>query len=149
MHIVRATQEHLDILVNLFDQYRLFYRRQSDLVGATRFLGERIERGDSTIFLALSTQKEAMGFTQLYPSFSSVSMQRLWILNDLYVSDDHRRKGVAKALMDQAKKLAVETKAKGIILETEVANTSARPLYESLGYRRDENYLHYALTLEL
>lgn len=149
MHVVQATTDHLDVLVNLFDQYRQFYRRQSDLGGATRFLGERLERKDSAIFIALSERKEGMGFAQLYPSFSSVSMKRLWILNDLYVSNDHRRQGVAKALMEQAKRMAIETKAKGIVLETEVANTTAQPLYEQLGYKRDETYFHYALSLEL
>lgn len=149
MHIVRANAEHLDVLVILFDQYRQFYGRQGDLGGVTRFLGERLERQDSIIFLALNEKSQAMGFSQLYPSFSSVSMKRLWILNDLFVSPDFRRLGVAKALMQQAKKFAQDTKAKGIVLETEVANTTARPLYEQLGYRRDENFLHYALTLEL
>lgn len=149
MHLVRATSDHLDVLVNLFDQYRQFYRQESDLAGALRFLGERLERDDSVIFLALNSQHQGMGFTQLYPSFSSVSMKRVWILNDLYVSQDHRRQGVAKALMDRARQLAVETKAKGIVLETEVANTVAQPLYEQLGYSRDSDTYHYQLVLDL
>lgn len=149
MHLVRATSDHLDVLVNLFDQYRQFYRQESDLAGALRFLGERLERDDSVIFLALNSQHQGKGFTQLYPSFSSVSMKRVWILNDLYVSQDHRRQGVAKALMDRARQLAVETKAKGIVLETEVANTVAQPLYEQLGYSRDSDTYHYQLVLDL
>ena len=89
----------------------------------------------------------ALGFTQLYPSFSSVSTKRLWILNDLFVSDEARRFGVARALMEKARIFAIETDAKGLILETALDNEPAQALYESLGYTRDDEYYRYLLNV--
>ncbi|MDP8979573.1 MAG: GNAT family N-acetyltransferase [Acidobacteriota bacterium] len=145
MDILEASAEHLDALVPLFDSYRVFYRQPSDPTGARRFLAERIAGRESRIFLALVDSKPA-GFVQLYPSFSSASMQRLWILNDLYVASDARRQGVGQALLERARQLAEETGAKGLTLSTETGNTTAQRLYESLGWKRDEDFLHYFRT---
>ena len=99
LEIVRATIDDLELIVPLFDGYRQFYKQPSDLAGARRFLKSHFEQDTSVIFLAFSTdearQRQACGFTQLYPSFSSVSMKRVWILNDLFVSPTTRRTGVA------------------------------------------------------
>jgi|TARA_R110002020_G_scaffold447851_1_gene660320 GNAT superfamily N-acetyltransferase len=92
--------------------------------------------------MALSDAVEAMEFTQLYPSFSSVSTQRTYILNDLYVSEVHRNKGIGEALMERAKQFAISEGAKGITLETEV-NNPAQHLYERLGWKKDDDKFHY------
>jgi GNAT superfamily N-acetyltransferase len=105
MEIILAQLEHLEEISKLFDRYRIFYKQSSDIAAATKFLQERFEQKDSTIFLALEADR-AIGFTQLYPSFSSVSMRRIWILNDLFVEEDFRKKSVAKLLMSAAEKFA-------------------------------------------
>jgi len=143
----RATIGDLDDLVPLFDGYRQFYGRRSDPAGARAFLRERIERDESVIYLARAGAHEAAGFTQLYPSFSSVSLQPLWILNDLFVRSDVRRGGVARALLERARQHAVETGAKGLVLSTGVTNKSAQALYESCGWRRDDEFFQYYLFL--
>ncbi len=148
--IVRADPSHLDLLAPLFDAYRVFYRQESDPALARSFIAARLDAGDSVIFLAVPARDgagEALGFTQLYPSFSSVSAKRLWILNDLYVSASARRGGVGRALMDRARRLAEDTGAKGLVLATKLDNKNAQRLYESLGYRRDEDFYHYELVL--
>lgn len=96
--IVRADLEHLEILAPLFDAYRVFYKQPTDLNGARRFLDERLSNLESVIFLAL-LDRQGLGFTQMYPSYTSVSMERILILYDLYVIPDARRLGVGKALM--------------------------------------------------
>ncbi|MDX1462147.1 MAG: GNAT family N-acetyltransferase [Marinirhabdus sp.] len=116
MQIIQATPFHLDQLAPLFDAYRVFYKQDSDLERARNFLSERFLRKDSTIFMAVSETGEAMGFTQLYPSFSSVTIQRTYILNDLYVSEAHRKKGAGQALMERAKQFAIAHEARGITL---------------------------------
>lgn len=144
--VVRARPEHMDVAATLFDGYRTFYGQASDLQGARTFLRERMEREESALFLALDGE-EGLGFTQLYPLFSSVSMARLWVLNDLFVAPQARRRGVAAALMDRARAFAGETGAAGLELATATDNFSARQLYEKLGWKRDDDFHHYSLDL--
>jgi GNAT superfamily N-acetyltransferase len=144
VRIVRAERDHLEDVVPLFDEYRGFYEADSDQAAARAFLTERTDRDESVIFLAY-VGSEPVGFTQLYPSFSSVSLKRLWILNDLFVRSDVRRAGVARALLEQARQHAVETGTKGLVLSTAVTNKPAQTLYESAGWRRDDEFIHYNL----
>lgn len=146
--VFRADLSHLDALAELFDGYRQFYRKPADLEGARTFLKARIELDESVIFVASLPGSDALvGFTQLYPFFSSVRMRRLWILNDLFVAEEARQRGVARALMEAARAFASSTGAASLELATEITNTSAQALYEDLGYERDDDFYHYALTL--
>ena len=144
--VVRAGKEHLDSLAALFDAYRVFYEQPSDPGKAREFLAERLGGGDSVIYLATG-ERGALGFTQLYPTFSSVSMRPMWILNDLYVVPDERKQGVARALIDRARQLAVETGAKGVILETAIDNDAAQRLYDKYGFVRDTEFHRYFLSV--
>jgi ribosomal protein S18 acetylase RimI-like enzyme len=145
VRIVRLAIGDLDDLVPLFDGYRQFYGRRSDLPGARQFLAERIARDESVIYLVRTGAGEAAGFTQLYPSFSSVSLQPLWILNDLFVRSEVRGGGVGRALLERARQHAVETGAKGLVLSTGVTNKAAQALYESCGWQRDDEFFEYHL----
>jgi GNAT superfamily N-acetyltransferase len=98
----RATLADLELIVPLFDAYRQFYERAQDLALAREFLRERLERDHSVIFLALRSDGTAVGFTQLYPSFSSASARRIFILNDLFVDPGARRSGVGQQLLEAA-----------------------------------------------
>ena len=147
MRIKRATVAELDDAAPLFDAYRQFYGQRSDVAAARAFLEERLRRDESVIFLAVADEGggEALGFTQLYPSFSSVSLKRLWVLNDLFVGPKVRRGGVGRRLLDRAREWAIETGAKGLVLATAVENSKARALYESCGWKRDDDFQHYYL----
>lgn len=145
MEVIRAEIQHLEPIATLFDQYRVFYGQESNLAAAKIFLQERLQNRDSVIFVASNGQ--IVGFTQLYPSFSSVSMQRIWILNDLFVVATRRRQGIARLLLATAKQYAQETGAIGMTLATQISNLSAQTLYESLGYTRDEEFYHYSLRV--
>lgn len=144
MEIKRAAMGDLDDAAPLFDAYRQFYGQRSDVAAARAFLDERLRRDESVIFLAVE-DSEALGFTQLYPSFSSVSLKRLWVLNDLFVGPTVRRGGVGRRLLDRAREWAIETRAKGLVLATAVDNSKARALYESCGWKRDDEFQHYYL----
>ena len=98
------------------------------------------------LFLALDGES-GIGFTQLYKSFSSVSMGRLWVLNDLFVAPEARRRGVAVVLMEHAREFAAATGALGLELATATDNLTAQRLYEKLGWKRDDDFYHYALDL--
>jgi ribosomal protein S18 acetylase RimI-like enzyme len=140
----RATTADLDLVAPLFDDYRQFYGCTPDLELARRFLGERLDRGESVIFVAV-INGNGVGFVQLYPTFTSIGARRAWILNDLYVKADARRQGVGKALMDAARKLAEETGAAWLELATAKDNATAQALYRRCGYQRDEKYDRFQL----
>lgn len=146
MQISYAKTEQLDDVAYLFDRYRVFYRQQTDLEQAKNFIAERLQKQDAVILLA-SEDKQPVGYTQLFPSWSSVSMRRVWILNDLFVLPQYRSQGVAKALLNAAKDHAISTKAVRIIIATETSNTIAQSLYESLGYRKFDEFYHYVLAI--
>ena len=147
--ISRATPAELDTVAPLFDAYRVFYGKRSDVAAARAFLDERLTNDESVVLLARDdASSSGLGFTQLYPSFSSVAARRLWILNDLFVAEHARRRGVARALMHGARELALQTGAIRLTLQTERRNTQAQALYESLGYVRQGGLmLEYALEL--
>ena len=146
MRVRRASLADLDDLAPLFDGYRQFYGQRPDVAAARAFLAERLRRDESVIFVAYADDG-ALGFTQLYPSFSSVSVKRLWILNDLFVSPAARRGGVGRRLLERAREWAVETDAKGLTLTTALTNSAARSLYESCGWRLDDEFAHYQLLV--
>lgn len=144
----RATLDDLDALATLFDGYRVFYGQRSDPALARAFIEERLRRDESVIFIARDgANREALGFTQLYPMFSSVSARRIWVLNDLFVAPAARKRGVARTLMDCARDFATEAGALRLILETAEDNHAAQALYESLGYVLESGERHYSLEL--
>lgn len=150
MDVIRAGLDQLPELVPLFDAYRQFYGQAADLRAAEVFLAARISNEESVIFMASDRgpPARALGFVQLYPVFSSVAGRSSWILNDLFVTPSARRRGVGVALMSAARRLAEDTDADGLSLETGVDNTAAQALYESLGYRRDTEYFRYFLPID-
>lgn len=146
MEVYQATMEDLEGVSNLFNLYRLFYQKTSDLKGARAYIKERLENKDSVIFVVKNKQ-EYVGFTQLYPIFSSISMERAWILNDLYVEAEARKQGIGEMLLQKVKDYAIETGAKSISLSTAPDNYSAQRLYEKNGYTRDSQFYQYELSL--
>ena len=135
------------LIAPLFDSYRQFYGKPPDPRVARAFIHDRLEAKESVIFLAEGSG-EALGFVQLFPSFTSVAARRLWVLNDLFVAPAARGSGVGRALMEAARKHAVETGAKRLTLETTTQNRTAWSLYEDLGYVLAEESLRF-YTLEL
>ncbi len=144
-NIRRASAADLDALVPLFDAYRVFYAQPSDPVRARDFLAERFANMDSVVLLA-ERGASVLGFTQLYPIFSSVRTARTWLLNDLFVTDGARRGGVARALLDAAAGFAREQGAAGVMLETTRDNAPARALYRAAGWNEDESQWYSVYT---
>ena len=141
MTIIQASTEQLDHLVPLFDGYRIFYRQDSNTQRARDFLSERLTKQDAIIYIAYIEDK-AVGFTQLFPSFSSVSMQPLYVLNDLFVDENYRKQKIGVALLNKAKQLCREQNYKGLALQTETTNP-AQHLYESLGWKKDTDLQYF------
>jgi GNAT superfamily N-acetyltransferase len=137
----------LDLVAPLFDAYRQFYRKPADLALARQFLLERFQHHESILFVAIGEGGVALGFTQLFPSFSSVSAGRILVLNDLFVLPDARGAGVGTQLLRAAADYGKAVGAVGLILSTEVTNKTAQALYESEGWNRQTDYFVYRLAL--
>lgn len=147
-NILLATPQHLAEVAKLFDQYRQFYQQRADPAAAQAFIEARLRQGDAHILLASDERGEGLGFTQLYPAFSSVAMRPLWVLNDLFVAPYARRLGVARGLLDGAKTLASKHKVGTIKLATAVDNHQAKALYLDMGYTKVTAFDHYTLKLD-
>ncbi|MBT3342668.1 MAG: GNAT family N-acetyltransferase [Gemmatimonadetes bacterium] len=146
MRIEQLGLDELEPLAQLFDAYRCWYGQEPDAPGARSFLRQRMEAAESVLFGAYEAD-ELVAFTQLYPSFSSVSMGFTWILNDLYVVETRRGAGYGRALMEAARKHASTTGAIRLDLATAHTNQTAQRLYEGLGYVMDADFRHYSLTV--
>jgi ribosomal protein S18 acetylase RimI-like enzyme len=147
LEVVQATPADVGEVAPLFDAYRQFYGKPPDVEASRRFLFARLSKEESVLFIARLDEK-VLGFVNLYPVFSSVNLTRQWILNDLFVAPEARKLGVARALMDRARQLAEATQANGLTLETGIDNHAAQKLYESLGWKRDEEFYRYFLPVE-
>lgn len=146
LEIIHATQADLEDAAALFDAYRVWYGSRSDLDGARNFLAQRLRHGESELFMA-RVGVEAVGFAQLYPVFSSVSMGPVWILNDLYVVESCRRTGVGTVLLEAAAEFGRQTGAIRLELATGVDNRAAQQAYAAHGWVKNEDFLHYSLPL--
>ena len=150
MEIRRATVEDVSLVAPLYDAYRQFYHRATDLTLARDYLMARLSRGESVIFLATdggNPGADALGFTQLYPTFCSVAARPYYVLYDLFVAPAARGRGVGRALLERARQHAEETGAFRLELQTAHSNLSAQRLYESQGWKRDEEYYVYTLAI--
>jgi len=147
----KATIEDLENLNLLFDAYRIFYKKESDLESSKEFLRERIENNESEIFIATyydensdtNSETKLIGFVQLYPTFSSTRLKRFWVLNDLFVDENFRGKGISVLLIDEAKKLAIQTKSAGLSLETAKNNIEGNNLYPKTEFELDTEHNFY------
>jgi GNAT superfamily N-acetyltransferase len=135
MTIRKATPEDIEQLSVLFDLYRVHYYQPSDIMAAKKFLLERMKNNESVIFIAAINDK-LVGFTQLYPVFSSVSIKKAWVLNDLYVHASVRKQGVAAQLLEAAKQHGIQTQSRYLVLQTHLDNFTAQSVYEKNGWQR-------------
>ena len=147
MHIRTAKESDVPRVAPLFNAYREFYGQNSDLDGATDCISENLNLGRSTIFVS-EEEGEAVGFTQLYPAFCSVEMKPFYVLYDLFVSPNHRTKGIGSALLNHAHAWARSQGAFRVVLETAHTNTTAQSVYEGLGYELETEFRKYSFATE-
>ena len=147
MHIRTAKESDVPRIAPLFNAYRKFYGQNSDLDGATDCISENLNLGRSTIFVS-EEEGEAVGFTQLYPAFCSVEMKPFYVLYDLFVSPNHRTKGIGSALLNHAHAWARSQGAFRVVLETAHTNTTAQSVYEGLGYELETEFRKYSFSTE-
>ena len=143
MIVRKAKKKDIEQLAILLDKYRIFYKQKGDVARAKTFLKKRMKRKESVIFV-VEERKDLIGFTQLFPIFSSVSMMRTWLLNDLYINEKARGKGAATALLNAARKFGRETNAKWLLLQTAADNFTAQAVYEKNGWEKEPDFFYRA-----
>jgi ribosomal protein S18 acetylase RimI-like enzyme len=138
------------LVFELFDKYRVFYKQPSDIKLAESFITARLSNNESVIYVAFIDDKP-VGFTQLYPKYSSMRAVKNWILNDLYVDESWRKQGVASQLIKAAMDFAKANNARFVQLETQTDNYTAQSLYESVGFiqqQPDTEFLVYRKNVD-
>ncbi len=145
--IIQAKKHHVVELVKLFEAYRTFYKKEPQPEKSTSFLLDRINKNESFIFIAIDmTTDKMLGFVQLYPMFSSTRLDKILILNDLFVALDERGNGIAKLLMEKSKDFAVEYNALEVMLETQKSNQIGNSLYPKVDFKLDTEHNYYSWT---
>lgn len=148
--VKRIDASEAGLVFELFDKYRVFYKQPSDIALAERFISDRLSNNESVIYVAFVDEK-AVGFTQLYPKYSSMRAVKNWILNDLYVDEAYRKQGVANQLIKAAMDFAKANNAGFVQLETQTDNYTAQNLYESVGFiqqQPDTEFLLYRKSVD-
>lgn len=148
--VKRIDATEAGLVIELFDKYRIFYKQASDIALAKSFISDRLSNNESVIYIALLNELP-VGFTQLYPKYSSMRAVKNWILNDLYVDEANRKKGIASALIQAAMDFAEANNAGFVQLETQTDNHTALRLYESVGFvqqQPDTEFLVYRRSVD-
>lgn len=147
VYIQQASAFDLEQVVPLFDAYRQFYGASSDMALALQFLADRMTQNQSVLLLARGPDGVVLGFVQLFPSFSSVRAAPIYILNDLFVTPDARRRGVGTLLLQAAADKARASGAIRLKLSTSITNAAAQKLYEAMKWTREEDFQVYNFSL--
>ena len=151
IEIKKIKSSENDIVIELFDKYRMFYKQSSDIELARKYIKDRLEQNEAQVYVAFEKENsKPIGFTLLYPKFSSVSATKNWHIGDLYVEIDHRKKGIGEILLSTALNFAKNEGANFISLNTAIDNYSAQKLYENFGFVKQEylsGYLYYQFNL--
>jgi len=144
--VKRATVEDVHLITPLFNAYRMFYGQHSNIGAAGEFITQRLQNNQSVIFIAMDDNK-AVGFTQLYPIFSSVGLKNAWLLNDIFVAEAARGKRIGTQLLEAAKQLGRQTNSGWLMLQTAATNHIAQKAYEANGWQKDDEYNVYTFNI--
>ena len=146
MRIISASLEHLDHLTPMFIRYRELYGAMPQAEASKDFLAERLNKQEAIILLAFE-EDPLPGFCLVNPSFSSVSLRPMWIINDMYVAEDARRKHIAQQLLKALAEQARSNDAVRLRVSIHASNEIAQRLYESAEFAEDQNFRNYILPL--
>lgn len=146
--IINAGVEYLDEITELFNQYMIFYKKSLNELKYKEYLKKRIENNEAQVYLAIKDKNIPLGFVLNYYSFSSVSLGKTVVLNDLFVKPEYRKKGIAEKLINSSFKLAKEVNAIRVDLGTARDNYVAQKLYERIGFMKDEEFYSYSYEIK-
>ena len=147
IEISRATVADVAELTGLVEQYRAFYKQEVNAKTESN-LHDRLANSEAIVFIARYVEDfnvRPVGFTMIYPTFSTVSLSNIWLLNDLFVDESVRGQHIATQLMDAAEQAARDAGATRLFLRTAHDNSKAQALYEGRGWAQDTVFRRYDL----
>jgi GNAT superfamily N-acetyltransferase len=130
----------------LFGAHLDFYGVARSPAAETRFLEARLSATDS-IGLGAFVDGKMVSFALCNHICNSLRLAPTWILHDLLVSPEHRRQGIAEALIEAVHTRAKTAGACEVALSTAHHNKTAQALYGKLGYAMDTNFRVYVRHL--
>src|SRR5215475_3755694 len=92
---------------------------------------------DHVIALVATVAEEVIGGLVAYELDKFERERREIYIYDLAVAEEHRRKGVATALIERLREIAAEREAWVIYVQADYGDDPAIALYEKLGVRED------------
>ncbi|MFL6078090.1 MAG: GNAT family N-acetyltransferase [Mycobacteriales bacterium] len=136
-----------DQVAALFDDYRAHYGQTSSPEITRYWLYDQIARHRMSAAAAIRAD-QVCGFITAAIMPASLMLGTAWSIRDLYVVPDHRRSGIAKALLQHIIHNARTAGAHRVSLQTEIDNIPALTLYTQAGFRPVTGLELLTLTLD-
>jgi GNAT superfamily N-acetyltransferase len=140
------TRREIEVLAEMFDQYRVQYGEASDATRSACWLDENLGMGRLRAFVAEDDEK-LIGFAITMELPASLRLTHFWQIRDLFVLPTHRRLGVARTLLTSVREAAIASGALRLVVQTEEDNDSALRLYTDSGYAPIKGYRSLMLPL--
>ena len=124
--------EEMDQVLPLIAGYQTFYGAKPDEQRNRRFFSRFLHPSEEGLLLGAWVDGDLVGFANLYWFFSSTKATETVLMNDLFVKEGNRGKGIGRALIQSA---LDETRRRGAAhLEwfTAPDNSTAQRLYDSV-----------------
>jgi GNAT superfamily N-acetyltransferase len=137
----------IDELLPLIAAYQRFY--EVDDVDDARnraFFSRFLAPSEDGMLLGAREDGRLLGYACLYWHFTSLLAAETVLMNDLFVLEVARGRGVGRALVAASAEVARERGAASLEWATAPDNHSAQRLYDSLGAERSE-WIEYELEL--
>jgi GNAT superfamily N-acetyltransferase len=137
--IRKVVAADLDELLPLMRSYCDFYDvspTDADLLALARALIDDPER--EGVQLLARADSVAVGFATLYWSWSTADASRIGVMNDLFVAEHARGRGVAEPLIEACRAECVRRGARRLTWQTALDNHRAQAVYDRIGATREQ-----------
>ena len=137
LEIQKLSLKNLTDMNDMFSLYQEFYEideKNIDKESNINFFKEILKNYNSGKMFVSYIDWKPVGMITLYYTYSSLSKQKVWILNDLYLLDKYRGKWYWKEMIKYSMNFFKEQWIKKMTLETHTDNIWAQKLYDSLGW---------------
>jgi GNAT superfamily N-acetyltransferase len=147
INIRRATKEDIGLVRDLVMELAIFEKAPEEV---TSSLADYVQEGfsDNPLFTAnlIYLNDELAGFSLWYYRFSTWKGRRFY-LEDLYIKETFRGRGLGKKLINEAIEEAKRMKCTGMMWQVLDWNQPAIDFYNTLGVKMDAGWLNVHLDL--
>ena len=144
MTIETVTTAHFEQVLPLIADYQRFYCASPDENRNRAHFSQFLDDHSRGVLFAALDADVVVGFATLYFPFSSVRARSVCLMNDLFITEAARGKGIGRALIAHCHNYAQTHDFPALMWNTEHDNHAAQRLYDSLGATRSA-WLEYVL----